>query len=110
MTWQIMTPKTNQKSEKKCLPNSMGVMTKMMSVWRHLLLRKDTVLKPIDLSCELMGQFVHAAVFNATGYFLTDLQALVCGSFSVSLSSSIVKDAEWFSNIGMPLGCSLFPY
>ena len=55
MTWQIMTPKTNQKSEKKCLPNSMGIMTKMMSVWRHLLLRKDTVLKPIDLPCELMG-------------------------------------------------------
>ena len=38
-----------------------------------------------------MGWFVHVAAFNAGGYFRTDRQALVYGSFSVSLSSQYFR-------------------
>ena len=52
-------------------------------------------------------------VFNAGGYFRTELQALVCGSFSVSLSSLMLNlfwTCGWsqyrgFSKTGVPLGC-----
>ena len=60
-----------------------------------------------------MGRFVHGAVFNARGYFRTELQALVCGSFSMSLSFLMLNlfwTWRWsryrgFSKIGMPSGC-----
>ena len=59
-----------------------------------------------------MGRFVRDAVFNAGGNFWTELQALVCGSFSVSLSP-LMLNLFWtwgwsryrgFSKIGVPLG------
>ena len=60
-----------------------------------------------------MGGFVHGAVFNAGEYFRTDLQALVCGSFSMSLPSlmsNLFCTWRWsryreFSKILVPLGC-----
>ena len=45
----------------------------------------------IDLPYERMGRFAHGATFNAGGYFRTDRQVLVCGSFSVSFSSSMLN-------------------
>ena len=61
-----------------------------------------------------MGWFVHGAVFNAGGYFRTELQTLVCGSFSVSLSSLMLdlmldfwgcSQYRGFLKIGVPLRC-----
>ena len=60
-----------------------------------------------------MDRFVHGPVFNAGGYFRTEPQALVCGSFSVWLSSLMLNlFSTWgwsryggFSKIGVPLGC-----
>ena len=56
---------------------------------------------------------VQGPVFNAGGYFQTELQALVCGSFLVSLPSLMLNlfwTLGWsryrgFSKIGVPLGC-----
>ena len=55
-----------------------------------------------------MGQFVH----GAGGYFLTELYALVCGNFSVSLlplNLNLFRTWGWswysgFLKIGVPLG------
>ena len=59
-----------------------------------------------------MDWFIHGEVFNG-GYFRTDCDALVCGSFLMSLSSSMLKlfgigdgqDIERFPNIEVSLGC-----
>ena len=56
--------------------------------------------------------------FHAGGYFRTDRQALLCGYFLVSLSSSIQicfglgdgQDTEGFLNIVMSLGCCHYFY
>ena len=63
-----------------------------------------------------MGPFVHVEAFNAGGYFRTDRQVLVYGSFSVSLSSSMLNlfwSWGWSGHSGVfeywvSLGC--FPY
>ena len=51
------------------------------------------------LTCfEAVNHFTHAADFNAIEYFQTDRNALVCGSFSVSLSFSmpnLIWPWEW---------------
>ena len=66
-----------------------------------------------------MDRFVHGATFNAGRYFGTERQALVCGSFSVSLSSSILnlfwnlECSEYkgvFEYWGVLRMYSLFPY
>ena len=72
----------------------------------------------IDLLYELMGQLVHGVVFNAEGYFWMELQALVCGSFLMSLSSLMLNlfwtwGWSWvrgFFKIGVPLGCLYFSH
>ena len=72
-----------------------------------------------DLPYEPQGGFVHVVAFNAGGYFRMDQQALVCGSFLVSLSSSMLnlfwtwrwsgyrETFEYWGVFGM---FSLFPY
>ena len=63
-----------------------------------------------------MGRFVHGAVFNAGGYFQTELHALVCRSFLMLRSSLMINlfwTWEWsqyrgFLKIGVSLGCLYF--
>ena len=43
-----------------------------------------------------MGRFVHDAGFNAGGYFRTDCQASLCGSFSLAVSSSMLNLLIYF--------------
>ena len=66
-----------------------------------------------------MGWFAHGATFNAGGYLQTDRQVLICGSFSVSFSSSMLnlfwtwgwsgyrRAVDFWGVFGMS---SLFPY
>ena len=62
--------------------------------------------------CKVVDLFTRGAVFNAGGYFRTDHHVLVCGSFSVSFSSSMLNliwSWDKVSNIELSLGC-LFHY
>ena len=72
-----------------------------------------------DLLCEVVDRFIHDVVFNAGEYFRTDCQALICRSFSVSLSSSMLnliwpwgwsENREVFEYWGVFGVSLLFPY
>ena len=79
-----MTPETNIS-----LQNEVGVMTILEIPFSKDPRRVET--KYIDLLCNVVGRFMHGPVFDAGGYFRTDRHALVCGSFSVFLSSLMLN-------------------
>ena len=51
--------------------------------------------KGLGFLYEVVDCFINGAYFNAGEYFRTDRHALVCGSFSVFLSSSMLN-LMWF--------------
>ena len=70
------------------------------------------------MPCESIERFVHIAAFNSGGYFRTDRQALIYGTFRCHcyLQCQICfgfvdgQDTEGFSNIQVSLGCSHYFY